>query len=274
MSGRSSRIVFCQNVPADDRVLARPGAGAEQPELGVGAAGDDRRARPQARLLGGGRGDGADHGAGVVHRREHAGVAGRRCAAISSDQVRSASAEHPRARAAGRLGGQHAGQPGRDPVAEHAHAAGRRQDVRPVPGEPAQPGRRGDRHPVAADARRCARPRPRAISSTASWPERESTFGHAQISWPARVVEHDALAHAGRRDRARRRRRSRPRRASASRMQAAIASQLAATSKSWPPGASGGSRWIHSRRLAATCSPFSVNSTARQLPVPASIASR
>ena len=61
---------------------------------------------------------------------------------------------------------------------------------------------------------------------------------------------------------------------SASLMQAAIACQLAWTSKSWPPGASGGSRCVHSRRLAATCSPFSVNSSARQLPVPASMASR
>ena len=65
-----------------------------------------------------------------------------------------------------------------------------------------------------------------------------------------------------------------PAAASASCTQAAIASQLAVTSKSWPPGASGGSRWTHSRRLAATCSPFSVNRTARQLPVPASIASK
>ena len=61
---------------------------------------------------------------------------------------------------------------------------------------------------------------------------------------------------------------------SASRMQAEMTSQLASTSKSWPPGASGGSWWVHSRRDAATCSPFSVNSSARQLPVPASIASR
>ena len=61
---------------------------------------------------------------------------------------------------------------------------------------------------------------------------------------------------------------------SVSRMQATIASQLAVTSKSWPPGTPGGSRWVHSRWDTATCWPASVNSSARQLPVPASIASR
>src|SRR5260370_17422258 len=59
-----------------------------------------------------------------------------------------------------------------------------------------------------------------------------------------------------------------------SRMQAVIAVQLASTSKSWPPGASGGSRWVHSRSETATCSPERPNSSARQLPVPASTASR
>jgi len=41
-----------------------------------------------------------------------------------------------------------------------------------------------------------------------------------------------------------------------------------------PPGTPGGSWWAHSLARAATCSPAAVNSTARQLPVPASIASR
>ncbi|HST26557.1 MAG TPA: hypothetical protein VLJ76_11245, partial [Gaiellaceae bacterium] len=62
--------------------------------------------------------------------------------------------------------------------------------------------------------------------------------------------------------------------ASAPEMQAAISRQLVSTSKSCPPGTPGGSWWVHSRSDTATCSPFSVNSSARQLPVPASIASR
>jgi hypothetical protein len=57
-------------------------------------------------------------------------------------------------------------------------------------------------------------------------------------------------------------------------MHVEISRQFTSTSKSWPPGAPGGSRWVHSRRLCATCLPCSVNSTARQLPVPASMASR
>ena len=61
---------------------------------------------------------------------------------------------------------------------------------------------------------------------------------------------------------------------SASRTQAAMARQPASTSKSWPPGAPGGSRCAHSRCAAPTCRPASVNSSARQLPVPASIASK
>src|SRR5215472_14762399 len=65
-----------------------------------------------------------------------------------------------------------------------------------------------------------------------------------------------------------------PASASASRTQAAIARQPAATSKSWPPGTPGGSWCVHSLARAATCSPAAVNSTARQLPVPASIAIR
>ena len=272
MSGRSSRMVFCQNVPAT--TVYSPGlapapsspscVSAPPATTGVPAR---RPVCPAAR-----RGHRADHGAGVVHRREHAGGQ----AAERGDLVRPGpvgQAEHPGTRPAGRLGGQHAGQPGRDPVAEHAQAAGPGQDVRPVPGQPAQPGRRGDRHPVAAE-RVDPIGRALAISSAASWP-RAAVDVRAGPDLPAgRVVEHDALAHAGRRRRRGRCRRSRPRPRSASRMQAAIASQLASTSKSWPPGTSGGSRCTHSRRLAATCSPFSVNSTARQLPVPASMASR
>ncbi len=61
---------------------------------------------------------------------------------------------------------------------------------------------------------------------------------------------------------------------SASRMQAVIKAQLATTSKSCPPGTPGGSRWVHSRCDTATCWPSTVKSSARQLPVPASIASR
>ena len=61
---------------------------------------------------------------------------------------------------------------------------------------------------------------------------------------------------------------------SASRTHSPTARQPAVTSKSWPPGTPGGSRWTHSRFPAATCSPASVNSTARQLPVPASMARR
>ena len=61
---------------------------------------------------------------------------------------------------------------------------------------------------------------------------------------------------------------------SASRMHSPTARQPAVTSKSWPPGTPGGSRWTHSRCPAPTCWPASVNSTARQLPVPASMASR
>ena len=61
---------------------------------------------------------------------------------------------------------------------------------------------------------------------------------------------------------------------SASRTQAAMACQPATTSKSWPPGTPGGSAWVHSRCPTPACSPASVNSTARQLPVPASMASR
>src|SRR5262252_818290 len=65
-----------------------------------------------------------------------------------------------------------------------------------------------------------------------------------------------------------------PAAASASRMQAVISRQLVSTSKSWPPGTPGGSWWVHSRCPTPACSPVSVNSTARQLPVPASMASR
>ena len=66
----------------------------------------------------------------------------------------------------------------------------------------------------------------------------------------------------------------RPAARSASPMHAAMACQPASTSKSWPPGTSGGSRWVHSRCPAPACAPVSVNSTARQLPVPASMARR
>ncbi len=53
-----------------------------------------------------------------------------------------------------------------------------------------------------------------------------------------------------------------------------MACQPAWTSKSWPPGTPGGSWWVHSRCPTPACSAVSVNSTARQLPVPASMASR
>ena len=65
-----------------------------------------------------------------------------------------------------------------------------------------------------------------------------------------------------------------PARRSASRTQAEIAIQLDWTSKSCPPGTPGGWRWVHSRCDTATCSPAAVKSSARQLPVPASIANR
>ena len=114
---------------------------------------------------------------------------------------------------------------------------------------------------------------PSAISSSASRDARLSTLGQAQISAPrasystmpsrmlvaATAATWSPVASAW---------------CSASRMQAAIASQLASTSKSWPPGTPGGSRCAHSRSETAACSPATVNSSARQLPVPASTASR
>ena len=114
---------------------------------------------------------------------------------------------------------------------------------------------------------------PSLIRSAASCAARLSTFGQAHISVPrssystipSRMLVAATAATSAPVAPARRR---------ASRMQAAIASQLASTSKSWPPGASGGSRWVHSRSETATCSPATVNSSARQLPVPASTASR
>ena len=114
---------------------------------------------------------------------------------------------------------------------------------------------------------------PSLIRSAASCAARLSTFGQAHISAPvasnstisSRMLVAATAATSFPVAPARRR---------ASRMQAAIASQLASTSKSWPPGTPGGSRWVHSGRDPATCSPATVKSSARQLPVPASTASR
>jgi hypothetical protein len=61
--------------------------------------------------------------------------------------------------------------------------------------------------------------------------------------------------------------------ASASRRHAQISCQFAAVSKTCEPGAPGSSGCEYSRWPMATCDPSGANRTARQLPVPASIAS-
>ncbi len=61
--------------------------------------------------------------------------------------------------------------------------------------------------------------------------------------------------------------------ASASRVHSQIRAQLAVVSKTWEPGTPGRAAWLYSRWPIATWWPSRSNSTARQEPVPASMAS-
>ena len=111
------------------------------------------------------------------------------------------------------------------------------------------------------------------MRSSASAEARLSTLGQAKISRPPasyRTMPSRMLVAATAATSAP----VAPATASASPMHAAIARQPASTSKSWPPGTPGGSRWVHSRCPTPAWVPSAVNSTARQLPVPASMASR
>ena len=116
------------------------------------------------------------------------------------------------------------------------------------------------------------RARPSATSSPASAAARESTFGHAQISRPSAsyrtipsrmLVLLTAATSAGRM--------AAP--ASASRMHSLMSAQLRVVSNTWDPGTPGSSACDHSRWPIATWVPASSNRTARQLPVPRSMAS-
>ena len=128
--------------PGHHGVLVPLRARAEQAELGVAAARGHRRARPQPGQLGRRRADLAHHRARVGHRRQSR----RGQAAQRRDGLRPAPAgqrEHARAGPAGGFGHVLAGQPVHDPVAEHAQAGGRGQDVRAGawPASAAGPGR-------------------------------------------------------------------------------------------------------------------------------------
>ena len=103
----------------------------------------------------------------------------------SDDQVRAAQVEQVRARARRRVGDEPAGQPVEDPVAEHAHVGDRVEDLGLVLADPQEAGRRGDGHPVAADLEDPARITAADELGRLRRLARESTFGQAQISRPA-----------------------------------------------------------------------------------------
>ena len=222
------------------------------------------------------RGHRADHRARDSHRREdRAGRArqieharptrcarpGRTCP--SSSRARDRSTNSPR-------------EPREDPVAEHADVRGRARARRAGASASQQEARRrGDRDPVAGaavDPLGVARLRPAASPRSAA---RESTFGQAQSSRPARVVEHHALAHAGR---------ARPPAMSAPPTPAAAQRLAHALADQRPVGRGVEDLRARARRARSAVRPLALadrraarrrasNSTARQLPVPASIAS-
>ena len=188
-AGRSSTIVCCQNVPPTDGRDAVPArdADAEQAELGVGAAGDDRRARGAARCSAAAARDLADHGARLDARAATTPRSRPIRSRMVSDQSRSARSNMPELDPQEGVGRVLAGEPVREPVAEHPHVA-RRPQRRSGRCRAIQRNRAGaviaTQSPAArvdllrgARLGRARRPRPRPG---------QSTFGQAQISRPPR----------------------------------------------------------------------------------------
>ena len=92
---------------------------------------------------------------------------------------RSARSNMPELEPSDDVGGELAGEAGGDPVAEHPDVTDRGEHLGAVPGDPAQPRRGGDRHPVArarvdllgvAGLARARRPRPRRGSRRSGTP--------------------------------------------------------------------------------------------------------
>ena len=277
MSGSSVTTVSCQKLPPTS--VSRSGlddADPDQAELRVGAA----RRRPACR-----RARPVSSAARPRHRPDDRararGPRGR--SPVEADQVErapattSGSARSNRfgARARRRVGDEPPGQPVEDPVAEHADVGDRARTSRARASRIQQePGGRGDRRPSRRRSRRSAGRRRSGRARRPASPARESTFGQAQISRPAGVVQDHALAHA-RAAHGRRSSRGLPAgRSSASRMQSQISRQFRAVSKTCEPGTPGSAACDHSRCPIATCRPSSSKRTARQLPVPRSMASR
>ena len=232
----------CQKLPPT--IVKRPGLGdadPEQPELRVRAADDDRRAVREPGLPPRPR---RSPRRSTVPRSTTVGNDVRSSPTRSRARgptSRAGEVEHPRARAERRVGDELAGEPGQDPVAEHPDVRDRREDVGLVPRDPEEAGGRGDRDPVARASRRSPGRAPLSISSVASSPARESTFGQAQISRPARVVEHHSLAHARRADRGDRARPLRPPRRAPRGCTRRSAPSCASVSKTCEPGTPGAS---------------------------------
>ena len=197
MSGRSSRMVFCQNVPAT--TVYSPGRAPAPSSPSCVSAPPATTGVPGRRPV-------CPAAAAVTVPITVPGsctggstLAGRPLsAAISSDQARSARLNIPELDP---QDGSVASTPDSRVAIQSLSMPRplvRGQDVRPVPGQPAQPGRRGDRHPVAAE-------RVDAIGRALA-DQVDGLLARAGVDVGAgpdlpagRVVEHDALAHAGRR---------------------------------------------------------------------------
>ncbi len=174
-------------------------ADAQQRELRVGAARHHRGPFAQACVRGRRGGDRAHHLAAAGHAREDRAIQ----PADLEDAIRPVAVgqlEHAGARTQRAVRDELAAQPREDPVAEHADVGDRGEHVRLVAGDPAEARRRGDRHPVARAAVDLAR---RAgLDQLGDLSPGPSVGVRARPQFVAgRVVEHHALAHAGRADR-------------------------------------------------------------------------
>ena len=124
-------------------IPSRPSCVSAPPDHDGRPRAEVRSARPRAAVTA------ADHRARIDDRWEHRRDRARRARAHASDQLRSASSNMPELEPSDGSVTNSPERLGEDPVAEHPDVRDRIEDLGLVAGDPQEPRRRRDRHPVA-----------------------------------------------------------------------------------------------------------------------------